>query len=142
MDNPSFYGFPRFGEAAVKIAEDCGGFEVAPDTRDFVPNADALARLTTFASSLFGSDALGEPLLTKTCLYTLTPDRDFVLDRLPGAPQVVVALGAAHGFKFVAWFGETLADLTLDGGTDAPIVPFAIDRPALVDPTAPRTWLV
>jgi sarcosine oxidase len=142
MDAPSFYGFPRFGEAAVKIAEDCGGFEVAPETRDFVPNADALARLTTFASSLFGSDALGEPLLTKTCLYTLTPDRDFVLDRLPGAPQVVVALGAAHGFKFVAWFGETLADLTLDGGTDAPIAPFAINRPALVAPTAPRTWLV
>jgi sarcosine oxidase len=142
MDDPSFYGFPRFGEAAVKVAEDCGGFEVAPDSRDFVPNTEALARLTTFARSLFGDDALGEPVLTKTCLYTLTPDRDFVLDRLPGAPQVVVALGAAHGFKFVAWFGETLADLAIDGGTDAPIAPFAIDRRALVDPTAPRMWLV
>ena len=30
--------------------------------------------------------ALAPPIYTRTCLYTLTPDRDFVVDRLPDAP--------------------------------------------------------
>ena len=58
--------------------------------------------------------AIGRVAKTKTCLYTLTPDRDFVIDRLPGHPGVVVALGAAHAYKFAALFGELLADLALD----------------------------
>jgi sarcosine oxidase len=40
------------------------------------------------------------PTTTATCLYTLTPDRDLVLGPLPGHDRVLVALGAAHGFKF------------------------------------------
>jgi sarcosine oxidase len=142
MSDPSFYGFPVFGERAVKVAEDCGGHEVDPDTRTFEPDPAMLERLRSFVAGTFRPGALGEPVLTKTCLYTLTPDRDFVLDRVPGVPQVSVALGAAHGFKFVAWFGRTLAQLALDGGTDAPVAPFALDRPALTEPGAPRTWLV
>ena len=55
--------------------------------------------------------ALGPPIYTKTCLYTLTPDRDFVVDRLPEAPGVIVALGAAHGFKFASVLGRIMAEL-------------------------------
>jgi sarcosine oxidase len=142
MDDPSFYGFPEFGAPGVKVAQDCGGAEVDPDTRGFDPDAAMLDRLTAFTRQLFAPGTLGAPQLTKTCLYTLTPDRDFVVDRLPDAPQVSVALGAAHGFKFAAWFGRTLADLALDGGSAAPIAPFAIDRPALTGPDVPRSWLV
>jgi sarcosine oxidase len=72
----------------------------------------------------------------------LTPDRDFVLDRVPGTPEVLVALGAAHSFKFAAWFGLTLAELALDGCTTDDIGPFALDRPALTDPETPVNWLV
>ena len=49
---------------------------------------------------------LGPEIYTKTCLYTLTPDRDFVVDRLPEAPNVLVALGAAHGYKFASRAGQ------------------------------------
>jgi sarcosine oxidase len=143
MDDPSFYGFPRFGEAAVKAAEDCGGTEVDPSTRTFDPDPAMLARLREFVDRTFVPGVLGDPVITKTCLYTLTPDRDFVLDRLPGVPQVSVALGAAHGFKFASWFGRTLADLALDGGTTVAIEPFALDRPALhAAPGDRRGWLV
>jgi sarcosine oxidase len=142
MDDPSFYGFPVFGEPAVKAAEDCGGFEVDPGTRDFEPDPRMEQRLDLFTHALLAPGAIGAPLRTKTCLYTLTPDRDFVLDRLPDAPRVSVALGAAHGFKFAAWFGRALAQLALDGGTSARIAPFAIDRPALTRAGAARTWLV
>ena len=55
--------------------------------------------------------AVGPPIYTKTCLYTLTPDRDFVVDRLPDMPGVAVALGAAHGFKFASVLGRVLAEL-------------------------------
>ena len=65
-----------------------------------------------------------------------------MLDRVPEAPEVLVALGAAHSFKFAAWFGLTLAQLTLDGTVDADLSPFRIDRPALTDPDHQPAWLV
>ncbi len=40
------------------------------------------------------------PLPIKTCLYTLTPDQDFVIDTLPDNPDVAVVVGAGHAFKF------------------------------------------
>ena len=78
--------------------------------------------------------ALGAAVRTKTCLYTVTPDRDFVVDRLPGHPGVVVALGAAHAYKFAALFGTWLAGLALDSERRPPDMRlglFAFDRPAL-----------
>ena len=81
--------------------------------------------------------------MTKTCLYTLTPDRDFVLDAVPGHPDVFVALGAAHGFKFAALFGEIMRDLVL--GTPPPHdlepVPHRPRAPS-PPPNPVRTWLV
>jgi sarcosine oxidase len=75
------------------------------------------------------------------CQYTLTPDRDFVLDRVPGHPAVVVGLGAAHGFKFAPTLGRLLADLAT-GERDTVSPTFALDRPALTDPVQRAHWLV
>ena len=76
-----------------------------------------------------------------TCLYTLTPDRDFAVGPLPGHDRVLVALGAAHGFKFAPLLGRALADLALHDGTEVDITPFALDRPALTTPDPrPTTW--
>jgi sarcosine oxidase len=142
MDDPSFYGFPVYGDpTAVKASEDCGGREVDPDTRTFEPDDAAEQRLARFMVELFGA-AIGRPRRSVTCLYTLDADRDFVLDRVPGAPQVLVALGAAHGFKFASWFGRTLADLVVDGSTDQEVAPFALDRPALRAPLERAAWMV
>ena len=81
-------------------------------------------------------------LRTTTCLYTLTPDRDFVLGRVPGHERVVVGLGSAHGFKFAPWLGGVLADLVTTGTTGEDVDGLGLDRPALTDPDAPLTWLV
>ena len=49
MDDPSFYGFPEFGEAAtVKITQDAGGKPVDPDTRGFEEDAELTARVSGF----------------------------------------------------------------------------------------------
>ena len=121
MDEPSFYGFPLFGRRAVKITQDCGGTEVTAETRGFEPDAAILARTDDFARRFFGG-RLGPASHTTTCLYTLTPDRDFVLDRVPGHPRVLVAQGA-HGFKFVAWFGRTLAALAAGASVEDDLSP-------------------
>ncbi len=62
--------------------------------------------------------ANGRLLAAKTCLYTMTPDGDFIIDRLPGAPNVVVASPCSgHGFKFAPVIGEIVADLATEGAT-------------------------
>jgi sarcosine oxidase len=142
MDEPSWYGFPELGEPGlVKTAQDCGGRIVTAATRTFDPDPEAEARLLSFLSQSVPRASTGAAI-TKTCLYTLTPDRDFVLDAVPGHPDVLVGLGAAHGFKFAALFGEILRDLALDAPPAHDLSPFRIDRPALTTPTPVRTWLV
>jgi sarcosine oxidase len=132
MDDPSFYGFPVYGEAGVKVGQDIGGQEVTPDTRTFEPDAAALGRVEQFLRRYIPG-ALGPIIYTKTCLYTLTPDRDFVIDALPGQPNILAALGAAHGFKFTTLFGKILSELAIDGATRHDIEAFKIDRPVLLE---------
>jgi sarcosine oxidase len=143
MDDPSFYGFPTYGEAGPKSAEDVGGDEVTPATRTYDRNEDGFARLTGFLERHL-PDQIGPEILTKTCLYTLTPDRDFVLDRLPDHPGVLVALGAAHAYKFASVIGRILAELVVDGSTPsaAEIERFRVDRPILLEADPVTSFLV
>jgi glycine/D-amino acid oxidase-like deaminating enzyme len=56
------------------------------------------------------------------CLYTMSPDENFIVDRHPAHANVVFAAGlSGHGFKFVPVLGRALAELALDGGTKLPI---------------------
>lgn len=130
MDDPSFYGFPVYGEEAVKIGQDVGGLEVTPETRTYDPNPDSLQRVQKFLREYLPS-ALGKILYTKSCLYTLTPDRDFVIDSLPDHPNCFVTIGAGHAFKFASIIGKILSELAIDGRTSADITPFAISREKL-----------
>ena len=143
MDEPSFYGFPTYGEAGPKAAEDVGGQPTTARDRTFEPDRAAGARLDAFmAEHLPGS--VGPEILTKTCLYTLTPDRDFVIDRLPDHPAVFVALGAAHAFKFSSVLGRVLSELVVDGRTPSAgeLERFHIDRPILLAADPPTSFLV
>ena len=143
MDDPSFYGFPVYGETGPKVAQDAGGRTVTPDTRTFEFDPAISARVRTFVEDHL-PDAGRTEIYTKTCLYTLTPERDFVIDRVPEAPGVIVGLGAAHGFKYASVMGRILVELALDGSTpsDGEIGAFRIDRPALLDQTATPRPLV
>jgi len=141
MDDPCFYGFPVFGEAGPKVGQDAGGQEVTADGRTFEPDQAALGRVLRFLQRYMPS-ALGPIIYTKTCLYTLTPDRDFVIDQVPGHPNVLVAIGGGHGFKFASLVGQILADLAIDGVTTRNLSPFKIDRPILQLEDPPRNYMV
>jgi sarcosine oxidase len=141
MDEPCYYGCPTFGEAGPKVGQDVGGRDVTADTRTFELDRAALGRVEAFLARCIPS-ILGPRIYTKSCLYTLTPDRDFVIDTLPAHPHVAVAIGAGHAFKFASLIGRILAELTFDGRTGSDIAPFAIDRHILTLADPPRSYMV
>ncbi|MET0191715.1 MAG: N-methyl-L-tryptophan oxidase, partial [Pseudonocardia sediminis] len=100
----NFYGFPVYGEVATKLGQHMGGPETTADGRTFEPDPVRRKRYDRFVDRhlpRFG----GPELYTKTCLYTVPPDQDFVLDTVPDHPQVTVAVGAGHAYKFAALIG-------------------------------------
>lgn len=142
MDDPSFYGFPVFGEPhAVKITQDTGGKAVDPDTRGFDEDPAISARVTQFIQRYLPS-ALGPVERLKTCLYALTPDRDFIIDTLPGRPNVCVTVGGGHAFKFASVIGRILSDLAFDRRTESEIGAFKLDRPILQMVEPPKTYML
>jgi len=73
--------------------------------------------------------ANGRLVAAKTCLYTTTPDGHFLIDRLPGASNIIVASPCSgHGFKFAPVIGEILADLAITGTTSHDIARFSLAR--------------
>jgi sarcosine oxidase len=141
MDDPCYYGFPVYGEAGIKVAQDVGGEEVTAVSRNFTPNPANAQRVAAFTQRLL-PHGYGPPILTKTCLYTLTPDRDFVIDTLLGHPHIAIAIGAGHAFKFASLIGKLLGELVMDGAASADISPFKIDRSILRQKNPPRQFLV
>jgi sarcosine oxidase len=129
----SFYGVPVYGEPATKAGQDVGGDVVTVDTRTFEPNERVRENLRGFLQQYIPG-SVGPELYTKTCLYDMPPDREFVLGRLPDAPQISVFNGAGHGFKFAGLVGKILSELAIHGETRYPIDAFRVDRPALTDP--------
>jgi sarcosine oxidase len=141
MDEPSFYGFPVFGEPAVKIAWDRCEIVTDPDRRSFEPRSDVIDAVRGFATDHLPG-AVGRVRLAKTCLYTLTPDRDFIVDRVPGTENVYTAVGAGHAFKFASILGRILTDLALDGSTRHDISAFKADRAVLREREPVRRYMV
>jgi sarcosine oxidase len=121
-DAGNFYGFPDINGQGVKVGEHTGGLPVTdPLLVDRAPDAAETARIDRFLSAHL-PDVTRRQLHFATCLYTLSPDRDFVVDRHPEYPQVSFAAGlSGHGFKFVTVLGEALADLAERGKTKLPI---------------------
>jgi len=141
MDDPCYYGFPVFGEPGPKVGQDAGGEETGANTRTFERDDAAFERVVRFLDHRLPS-ALGPVLYTRTCLYTLTPDRDFVLDTLPERRDVAVAIGGGHGYKFASVIGRILADLAVEGRSVHDLTPFRIDRAILQLADPPRTYMV
>lgn len=112
----TFYGIPDVGHG-VKIARHHGGESVQPDAVDRQVKESDTAPVKGFISRrLSGLSPI--PMASKTCLYTNTPDSNFVLDFLPSDSRViVVSVCSGHGFKFASVIGEVVADLVQKGRT-------------------------
>jgi glycine/D-amino acid oxidase-like deaminating enzyme len=124
----AFYGFPSLPGQGVKVARHHGGRQVEPDTidrdataADEQPVRDYMARYMPLAN--------GPRLDSRVCMYTNTPDFNFILDFHPADERVVIASPCSgHGFKFSNVIGSIAADLTLDGRTQFEIGFLSLDR--------------
>ncbi len=117
----SYYGVPMLPGDGLKIGRHDRGDVCTPETarRTIEPEEITLMRsvLDTYMPG-----ATGEALAATTCLYTMTSDSHFIIDRHPEHVGVVYAAGfSGHGFKFSAVIGEVMADLATEGTTPHPI---------------------
>ena len=123
----AYYGFPilpteKFGEpAGLKLAHHYAYNETDPDNVNRQVTADDEENLK-YALNKYFSGTFESFLSSKICLYANSPDENFIIDKLPGYKNVVIACGfSGHGFKFVSVVGEILADLLTYGKTELPI---------------------
>jgi sarcosine oxidase len=122
------YGFP-LRASSIKVAKHHHADEaVDPETYDRTLSA-VDERLIRSGLAAHLPAANGPLLRAKTCLYTRTGDDDFIIDRVGGAPQIIVASPCSgHGFKFAPAIGDILADLALAGETAQDIARFSLNR--------------
>lgn len=139
-EHPVIYGFPLTGA-------DQDGVKVGVHGSNELCTPETICRAIRPADESFIRDRLAEtlPLLAgrlvraETCLYTMTPDENFILGPHPHHPSVILAAGfSGHGFKFAPVIGEILSELVTSGKSSYDLAMFS---PARFAPgaTAPRT---
>lgn len=129
LGDEHYYGFPAHAIPGVKL----GRYERQGESGD----PDGISREPTLADELplraFAErhlpESAGPTVALKTCLFELSPDEHFLVDRHPDSDAVVVGAGfSGHGFKFCSVVGEILADLAIDGSTRHDIGLFRLSR--------------
>lgn len=123
------YGFPPSPEHGFKLASHYdSGIMTDADAPRTPPGPQDEARIRRFLDR-FMPDAAGPLIQMKTCIYTKTPDEDFVIDFLPEDDRIVIASPCSgHGYKFASVIGEVLADLATVGHTEHDISRFRLAR--------------
>lgn len=136
MPNGLFYGFPSRDGQTIKAAEHSGGKSVEHNhpvrlNREVEP-AD-WENLAGFLGQCL-PEVDPQPVRASVCMYTLTPDRHFIVDRHPEHEHVSLGAGfSGHGFKFTPVIGEALVDLAIEGHTKYPIEFLSVGRDAIAN---------
>jgi len=128
LQNAHYYGFPSINGSGVKVGRHDGGQPIDPDEKisPFAPIDEADIR--SFLNK-FLPHAKGPLIKGSTCIYTLTPDEDFILDRHPEFRHLFIAAGfSGHGFKFSSVVGEMISHIITKGKTPFDLASFAINR--------------
>ena len=134
-DGGFFYGIPAFGSFAAgrgfKVGYHSPGQPLASDdtleSRERRPDRAFTNRVNTYLQTRL--PALGQAQHAETCLYTETPDKDFIIDTHPHCPNILFAAGfSGHGFKFCSVVGRIMAELALNGTTKIDISPLRLAR--------------
>jgi sarcosine oxidase len=123
------YGFPRLARGVKAAVMHSGKLASVPEEVDRMVKArdeDALrAAIRPVLPDLSAAPAGGSDV----CLFTNTPDHDFIIDFHPRHPQVLISSPCSgHGFKFASAIGELQADLLTDGSSRFDLTPFRIGR--------------
>jgi sarcosine oxidase len=129
-DGNAFYGFPAIdGTREIKLADekldsptsaDAASLDVDPDEPRAVYDSLLRTRLPGLSSRC---------VRAARCLYTVTPDANFVIDEHPDLEGVLlVSPCSGHGFKHSAGIGEAIAQRVTAGSSEVDLSPFRLDR--------------
>ena len=126
-----FYGFPIHIQGFIKISDHRKGPVVksanAEDLRTLSPKFEKSCR--TFLQKFIPELAKFVDFEGHVCWYDNSPDDDFIMDRLPDAPNAFVATGfSGHGFKFAPIVGKSMAELIVGGKSDLNLHRFRLAR--------------
>ena len=124
-----FYGFPQLDGRGVKVAEHVGTTEITdPLQFDRTLQHDAQLRIESFLKNYL-PQVSNDNTDHAACMYTMSPDEHFIVDRHPDCSGIVFAAGlSGHGFKFTPVLGKALADLAIDEKTKLPIDFLSLSR--------------
>lgn len=128
-DSPAgeIYGFPVYGVPGLKIANHAGGEITDPETVDRSTRPGENRDCLELAAHVLPG-VTSHLIKSAVCLYAMTPDTDFIVDRHPRLPRVVIGAGfSGHGFKFAPAIGELLGELITDPAAE-PIPRLKISR--------------
>lgn len=123
------YGFPQLVRGVKAAVMHSGELVSAPEKVDRrVKARDENALRAAIRPVL--PDLSGAPVReSDVCLFTNTPDHDFIIDFHPRHPQVLISSPCSgHGFKFASAIGELQAELLIDGRSRFDLTPFRIGR--------------
>ncbi|WP_421617039.1 N-methyl-L-tryptophan oxidase [Brevibacillus sp. TJ4] len=130
LENSSFYGFPDIDGTGLKIGRHDSGEEIDPDRLDrtFGTHPADEGELRSFLET-YMPKAAGALRQGRVCIYSVTPDENFVIDRHPEYPHLVIAAGfSGHGFKFASAIGEVAAQLLTEGSSSFDLSLFSLSR--------------
>ncbi|KAG7478882.1 peroxisomal sarcosine oxidase [Solea senegalensis] len=122
------YGLPSNEyPGLMKICHHIGSM-TDPDQRDKQTDRSDIDILQRYIARCFPG-LHPEPAVVESCMYTLTPDRHFVLDCHPTYNNIVIGAGfSGHGFKFGPIIGKLLSELSLGQVPSHDLSPFRIKR--------------
>ena len=130
-DDDVAYGFPDIGSGFKCASHNDSGTLLAADEASQDAGPADEKRMRDFLQAYL-PDAAGPLQKMSTCIYTRTPDEDFIIDLHPDDKRIVIASPCSgHGYKFASVIGEVLADLAIDGTTRHDITRFSVGRDAL-----------
>ena len=121
-----FYGIPDLG-SGVKLAPHHRGRIIDADNMKQDTTDDEIAEMRSLAADWLGMDPVYRD--SSVCMYTNTPDENFIIDFHPGFPNIIIASPCSgHGFKFSSLTGLLLCQMAMEGPTGFDLSPFRIDR--------------
>lgn len=125
----AMYGIPSYNGSGLKAGFHTGQPKAHPDEIDYEPDADNVDNVRRSIGDYLPAVKDSALVYSRICLYTETPDTDFIIDQHPAHEHVIIGAGfSGHGFKFSTIIGKILADLTHDGHTPHEIDLFRVSR--------------
>lgn len=123
------YGFPRLARGVKAAGMHDGEIVVDPNRVNRTVDQCEIEPLRAALRPILPGLAAAPVRESSVCLFTNTPDHDFIIDFHPFSPLVLFSSPCSgHGFKFASAIGEIQADLLVNGKTDFDLSPFRIAR--------------